>query len=97
MSIVSTSTVKEQELIRLLQAKEKMGFDLLYDKYGKCLYLVILKIVQDQEIAGEVLQDSFINIWQQASSYDSSKGSLLSWLLSIIRHTAHARMRSIAY
>ena len=85
------SILTEQEMIDSLQAKEKRGFDLLYDKYSTCLYFVILKIVQDQQVAENVLQDSFITIWQQASCYDSSKGTLLTWLLSMTRDTAIKR------
>jgi RNA polymerase sigma-70 factor (ECF subfamily) len=81
--------VTEQELINSLRAKEKRGFDVLYDKYSTCLYVVVLKIVQDQQVAEDVLQDSFIRIWQQAPCYDSSKGTLLTWLLTMTRDTAN--------
>lgn len=91
------SPFTEQELITLLQAKQKKGFDLLYDRYGTCLYLLILKIVKDQVIAEEVLEESIINIWQHMHEYDSSKGNLLNWLLTITRHTALARIHSLAY
>lgn len=84
----------EQQLIMLLQAKEKRGFDLLYDKYAACLYLLIIRRVGDQEIAAQVLQDSFIHIWQHIHEYDSSKGTLLSWLLITTSHTAGHKMHT---
>jgi RNA polymerase sigma-70 factor (ECF subfamily) len=91
------STITEQELTALLRAKEKRGFDLLYDKYGACLYLIIVRMVPDQEIAQQLLQESFVNIWRQAPGYNSAKSPLFVWLVEITRNTTYARMRSLAY
>ena len=91
------TTVREQELITLLKGKEKIGFDLLYDQYGTCLYLLICRSVQDQGIAEEVLEESFIYIWQHMHEYDSLKGTLLSWLLTITQHIIQNKIRSLTY
>lgn len=85
----------DQELISLLKAKEKRGFDLLYDTYGNCLYFFILRIVTDKQLAEQALEDTFIIIWQQSPKYDSSKGSFLSWMLTIAYNTAHKSMPSL--
>lgn len=89
--------LSDQELIELLLAKEKKGFDLLYDRYGKALYNIIAKIVHDNEFAQDVLQDTFIKIWQHIKYYDASKGRLFTWMLNIARHTAIDKIRTSAY
>ena len=91
---LNMSMCTEQELITLLQAKEKRGFDLLYDQYGPCLYLFILRRVGDGQLAEELLEESVSHIWRQVSGYDSSKGTLVSWLLTITRNTTHDRLRA---
>jgi RNA polymerase sigma-70 factor (ECF subfamily) len=81
----------------LLQEKNKKGFMLLYDFYSKALYCIILKVVHDTAIAEDVLQESYIKIWKNFSSYDATKGSLFTWLLNIARNTAIDYTRSNAY
>lgn len=89
--------VSETELITLLKSRDKRGFDLLYDNYSKALYGIVLKIVKTEEVAEDVLQDAFVKIWKNVSSYDSSKGTLFTWILNVARNTAIDRIRSQEY
>jgi RNA polymerase sigma-70 factor, ECF subfamily len=89
--------VSETELITLLKSRDKRGFDLLYDNYSKALYGIVLKIVKSEEVAEDVLQDAFVKIWKNVSSYDSSKGTLFTWILNVARNTAIDRIRSQEY
>ncbi len=89
--------ITENQLVTLLKARDKKGFDLLYAGYAKALYDVILRIVRQNTVAEDILQDSFVKIWQNISSYDSSKGTLFTWILNIARNTAIDRLRSHAY
>jgi RNA polymerase sigma-70 factor (ECF subfamily) len=89
--------VSEIELISLLKSRDKRGFDLLYDNYSKALYGIVLKIVKSEEVAEDVLQDAFVKIWKNVSSYDSSKGTLFTWILNVARNTAIDRIRSQEY
>ena len=86
-----------QEIIRLLQNGDKKGISLAYQHYGQALLGVIYKVVPSQEIAEEVLQDTFVKIWKYAKQYDSSKGRLYTWFVNIARNTAIDRMRSADY
>ena len=91
------SLIAEKELVDLLKSKNKRGFDLLYDNYSKVLYGIILKIVHSEELAEDVLQDAFVKIWKNVASYDSSKGTLFTWILNVARNTAIDRIRSQEY
>jgi len=62
--------------------------DLLYDHYSDALYGVVLRMVGDEALASDVLQESFVKIWQNSRSYDPSKGRLFTWLLRIVRNKA---------
>lgn len=66
----------------------------LYDNYSAALYGVVLRVVRDEEISQEVLQDAFLRFWEKISSYDPSKGKLFTWMLNITRNLAIDRMRS---
>jgi len=60
--------------------------DLLYDNYSDALYGVILRMVGDEAVAGDVLQEAFVKIWQNSKSYDPDKGRLFTWLMRIVKN-----------
>ncbi|MEN0005465.1 MAG: sigma-70 family RNA polymerase sigma factor [Bacteroidota bacterium] len=84
----------EEHIIQLLQQNDKKAMGLLYDHYAASLYGIILKVVQSETIAQDVLQDAFIKIWQNGDKYDRSKGKLFTWLLNIARNLAIDKTRS---
>lgn len=66
---------------------------MLYDKYASLLFGVIFRVLQNTEAAEEVLQDTMLKIWNNATKYDSGKGNLLNWLVNIARNAAIDRVR----
>lgn len=54
----------------------------------------MLRVIKDEDIAQEVLQDAFLKIWEKIDSYDSSKGKLFTWMLNVTRNLAIDRTRS---
>lgn len=86
--------IPEEELVARLQAQDKNAFAILYDNYSSSLYGIVLKIVQTSEVAEDVLQEAFVKIWKNISSYDKNKGRLFTWMLNIVRNTAIDKLRS---
>lgn len=66
----------------------------MYDHYSGALFGVIARIVKQEVIAEEILQDVFIKIWDKIEGYDSSKGRLFTWMLNIARNQAIDKTRS---
>ena len=93
----STETYSEQELIFALKAKEDQAFSYLYDHYSGSLFSIILQIVKSQEVASDVLQEVFINIWRKIESYDPVRGRLFTWMLNISRNASIDMLRSKSY
>lgn len=91
------TTYSEQELVALLQQREAKAFSYLYDNYSGALLGVISGIISDREIASDVLQNVFVNIWRKIESYDPSKGRLFTWMLNIARNAAIDEVRSKGY
>ena len=58
----------------------------LYDSYSDALYGVIFRIVKQEELAAEILQNTFVKIWQNGKSYDPKKGRLFTWMMRIARN-----------
>jgi len=93
----STVTYSEQELVLALKAKDEQAFSYLYDHYSGSLYSIVLQIVKSPEIANDVLQEIFINIWRRIDTYDPIKGRLFTWMLNISRNASIDMLRSKNY
>jgi len=87
----------EKALVLALKAKDRIAFNYLYDNYSKVLFGVIDRIVQSEEIANDVLQESFVKIWKNIESYSDDKGSLYTWMLNVCRNMAIDTTRSKSY
>ena len=84
----------EPELVLLLQQRNKAAYSYLYDNYAGALRAVIFNIVNDEELANDILQDVFVKIWKQIDSYDTLKGRLFTWMLNISRNASIDTVRS---
>lgn len=84
----------EQELIERLRNRDGMALALLYDRYSSALFNIVSRLVPDEEVAKEVLQDAFVKIWNFADKYDVQKGRLFTWMVQITRNTAIDTLRS---
>jgi RNA polymerase sigma-70 factor (ECF subfamily) len=94
LNLKTKTTLSEPELVQAILEKDKNGAEALYDMYSSSLYGVIFRIVQHQEIAEDLLQDTFIRIWNSFSSYDAAKGRLFTWMVNVARNIAIDKTRS---
>ena len=87
--------LKIQGLVQELQNGDENALSTLYDMYSDSLYGLILKIVKDDGLAQDILQDCFVKIWQKAQTYDSSKGSFFTWMLNVCRNKSIDELRKV--
>ncbi|HVU84073.1 MAG TPA: sigma-70 family RNA polymerase sigma factor [Puia sp.] len=88
----------EQELVLALKRRDNQAFSTLYDNYAGALYSIIKQIITDNaELAGDVLQEVFINIYRKIDTYDQTKGRLFTWMLNIARNASIDTLRSKSY
>ncbi len=66
---------------------------MLYDRYGRLAFGLAYRILGDAATAEEVVQDSFMNVWRKADSFDAERGNIRTWLLSIVRNRAIDQLR----
>jgi len=89
------SILLEKHIVELLQERNDKAISLLYDHYGDTLFGVAYKVVKDEELAQDVVQESFVKIWKKSDSYDPAKAKLFTWLFRITRNTAIDKLRSV--
>ena len=96
--MVMPATYTEPELVLALKERDNQAFAFLYDRYSGALYSIIRQIVTDNsELAADVLQEVFINIWRKIESYDPTKGRLFTWMLNIARNASIDTLRSKSF
>jgi RNA polymerase sigma factor (sigma-70 family) len=87
----------EEELVLCLQQRDQQAFAYLYDNYAAALNGIIYKMVEQRELAEDILQEAFIKIWDNFAYYDSSKGRLFTWMLNLTRNLTIDTLRSKGY
>jgi RNA polymerase sigma-70 factor (ECF subfamily) len=83
----------EMRLVARIRAGDQQAMSELYDRYGKVVYAVALRVLQDAAGAEDVLQDVFLQLWRNPDAFDASRGSLAAWLAVISRHRSIDRLR----
>lgn len=78
----------ETELVTALKSRDNDAYKHLYLHYRGALYNNILQLLPDREIAADVLQEVFLQIWKQIDKYDETKGRLFTWMLKLTRNMA---------
>jgi len=74
-------------------AGDEAALRLLYQRYGRAAYGLVLRMLGDESSAQEVVQDLFVRVWWQAKGFDARRGRFSTWLLSIARNLAVDELR----
>ena len=83
----------DNELISQVVDGDQRAFLALYDRYSSNVYALAFRMMNDQMMAEEILQDTFLKMWSRSRQYLTERGPLLTWLLTIARRTALDRLR----
>ena len=88
--------METDELLPLLSATaqgNKQAFAKLYNATSAKLFAISLKMLSNRAHAEEALQDAFVKIWHNASDYQVTKGTVISWMISIVRYRSLDSLR----
>ncbi len=86
----------DEELMPLIGEKDSEAFEVFYDRHGGVAYSLAYRIVGEKAAAEDVTQEAFISIWRSGARFDRARGSVRSWMLSIVRNRAIDMLRSRA-
>jgi len=83
----------ELALIKRLQNNDSQALSSLYDLYSGAIYGVILRICKDEQRAEDLLQETFLKIWNKASLYHPEKGRFFTWAYRIAKNLTLNELR----
>lgn len=86
----------DRDLIDRLRRRDAQALAELYDRYGRLTYSVILRVVRDAATAEDLVQETFLRVWNRAQGLDQERGSVGPWLLAVARNRAIDYLRSTA-
>lgn len=83
----------ESQLLKRIKDRDQSALSDLYQNYGGLVYGMALRTLQNETLAEEVTQDTFLKVWNQPDRWDAKKGRFATWLMTIARYTAIDRIR----
>ena len=86
----------DASLVRKLIGGCKKAFDDLYDRHAGTVFAAAIRASRDRSAAAEVVQETFLALWDRAEQFDPSRGTLAAWLTTIARNRAIDRLRAAA-
>ena len=78
----------DRTLVSLVCASDPAALEALYGRYGRACYGLARRILTDEQLAQDVVQEVFLAVWRDASRFDASRGGFSTWLLSMTHHKA---------
>lgn len=82
------AAVEDPALVALVVDGDAAAFEALYDRYGGASYGLARRILADEQLAKDVVQEVFLTVWRDARKFDASRGGFPAWLLTMTHHKA---------
>ena len=92
----TVSTPADPELFARIAEGDRDAFGLFYDRHAPVLFGFCVRILKDARDAEDVLQETFVQVWRDASRFDATRASVKTWLFTIARSRALDRWRGRA-
>ncbi|HYN63384.1 MAG TPA: sigma-70 family RNA polymerase sigma factor [Candidatus Limnocylindrales bacterium] len=89
----SAQPLDDQLIAERLRSGDREALGMLYDRYASVAMAVAVRVVSDRELAEDLVHDAYVAVWQKIDRFDPKRGSIRSWLLTIVRNRAIDRLR----
>ncbi len=86
----------DEDLISLVEEGDAEAFAALYDRHSRAAFSLAYRMMGERQAAEDLAQDSFLKIWRGAGSYRAERGSVRTWILSIVHNRGIDQLRSLA-
>jgi RNA polymerase sigma-70 factor (ECF subfamily) len=86
----------DEDLISFVGQGDAEAFTTLYDRHGRAAFSLAYRMMGERQAAEDLAQDAFLKVWRSASSYRAERGSVRTWILSIVHNRGIDQIRSYA-
>jgi RNA polymerase sigma-70 factor (ECF subfamily) len=86
----------DEDLVSLAEGGDAGAFAGLYDRHSRAAYSLAYRMMGERQAAEDLVQDAFLEVWRAAGSYRAERGSVRTWILSIVHHRGIDQLRSTA-
>jgi RNA polymerase sigma-70 factor, ECF subfamily len=86
----------DEDLISLVEAADAEAFATLYDRHSRAAFSLAYRMMGERQASEDLAQDAFLKVWRGASSYRADRGSVRTWILSIVHNRGIDQIRSQA-
>ncbi|MBD0354410.1 MAG: sigma-70 family RNA polymerase sigma factor, partial [Rubrobacteraceae bacterium] len=86
----------DEDLISLVAQGDAEAFATLYDRHSRAAYSLAYRMMGERQAAEDLAQEAFLKLWRSATSYRADRGSVRTWLLSIVHNRGIDQLRSLA-
>ena len=94
MSLVTLSPRRPEDaagdadVLRRIRNGDRSAIDELYERFRRPAFALARRILADDALAEDVLQEVFLGVWRDPAAFDRARGSVASWLLAVVHHKA---------
>jgi RNA polymerase sigma-70 factor (ECF subfamily) len=88
LRVATAADDADRAVLTRISSGDLHALDELYDRYKTMSYSIAYRITSDATLAEDVVQDAFLGVWRNAARYIEGRGSVKTWLLSIVHHRA---------
>jgi RNA polymerase sigma-70 factor (ECF subfamily) len=89
-------TLADEDLISMVGDEDPEAFAALYDRHSRAAYSLGYRIMGQRQTAEDLVQEVFLKVWRSAMSYRAERGSVRTWILSIVHHRGIDQLRATA-
>lgn len=86
----------DEDLLSLIESGDDEAFAALYDRHSRAAYSLAYRMMGERQASEDIVQDAFLKVWRGAGSYRADRGSVRTWLLSIVHNRGVDHLRSVA-
>ena len=87
-AVIPESTTDEDLLERVARDRDQSAFEVLYQRYSRAIYSLVLRILRDRHTGEDVAQEAFAAVWRAAAGYHRGRGGAAGWMFAIARNAA---------
>ena len=86
----------DEDLMSLAGTSDAGAFAGLYDRHSRASYSLAYRMMGDRQSAEDLVQEAFLSVWRSARSYRAERGSVRTWILSIVHNRGIDQLRTMA-